>query len=188
MPFTLNITVSPGRTSWKKSRSAVTITASIPRSSARSARVAIASSASWPSMPITGILRVSSTSTINPSCCRNSSGVSARPALYSAYFSSRTVGLPTSNATAIRSGFSSASSLISIEVNPYTALVTCPEVVANDVGRAKNARYERLWPSRRNSRLGGSAARGVTRGILARRTDRQDPGVTGDTSFGTERP
>ena len=118
MPLTLNITVSPGRTSWKKSRSAVTITTSMPCASARSASVAIASSASWPSMPITGMRRVSSTSTISPSCWRNSSGVSGRPALYSAYLSRRTVGLPTSNATAIRSGRSSASSLISIEVKP----------------------------------------------------------------------
>ena len=36
----------PGRTSWKKSRSAVTMTASRPSSAARTARVPIASSAS----------------------------------------------------------------------------------------------------------------------------------------------
>jgi hypothetical protein len=41
-----------------------------------------------------------------------------RPALYSAYWARRTVGGPLSNATAIRSGFSSVSSLISIEVKP----------------------------------------------------------------------
>jgi DtxR family Mn-dependent transcriptional regulator len=38
--------------------------------------------------------------------------------------------------------------LTSIEVKPYTALVTCPEAVAMSVGRAKNARYAREWPSR----------------------------------------
>ena len=47
IPRRLNITWMPGRTSWKKSRSAVTITASIPCSAARTARVPIASSASW---------------------------------------------------------------------------------------------------------------------------------------------
>ena len=124
IPFTLNITVIPGPTSWKKSRSAVTITVSIPRPLASTARVAIASSASCPSIPITGMRSVSSTSTMRPSCWRNSSGVSGRPALYSAYFSRRTVGAPTSNATAIRSGRSSARSLINIDVKPYTAFVT----------------------------------------------------------------
>ncbi len=29
---------------------------------------------------------------------------------------------------------------MSIEVNPYTALVICPLVVASEMGRAKNAR------------------------------------------------
>ena len=49
MPLRLNITVISGLTSWKKSRSAVTIVASIPCSAARVARVPIASSASLPS-------------------------------------------------------------------------------------------------------------------------------------------
>ena len=68
IPFTLNITVISGRTSWKKSRSAVTITVSIPCSTARTASVAMASSASCPSIPMTGIRRVSRTSTMSPSC------------------------------------------------------------------------------------------------------------------------
>src|SRR5919109_833811 len=80
MPFRLNITRIPGRTSWKKSRSAVTITASIPSSQARTASVAMASSASCPSISTIGTASVSSTSRIRPSCSRNSSGVSARPA------------------------------------------------------------------------------------------------------------
>jgi len=42
-----------------------------------------------------------------------------------------------SKATAMQSGLSSANNLMSIEVNPYTALVICPLVVARDVGRAK---------------------------------------------------
>ena len=46
MPRRLNKTRMPGRTSWKKSRSAVTIVASIPRSAAWMASVPIASSAS----------------------------------------------------------------------------------------------------------------------------------------------
>ncbi len=45
-----------------------------------------------------------------------------------------------SNATAIRSGFSSASSLINIDVNPYTAFVTVPLLVARVSGSAKKAR------------------------------------------------
>jgi hypothetical protein len=55
---------------------------------------------------------------MSASCGPKSAGVSRRPALYSASISSLTVGLPVSKATAIRSGFSSARSLISIEVNP----------------------------------------------------------------------
>src|SRR3954449_10629851 len=47
------------------------------------------------------------------------------------------------------SGAWSFSRLISIDVNPKTALVTWPEAVAMSVGRAKNARYTRELPSRR---------------------------------------
>jgi hypothetical protein len=74
--------------------------------------------------------------------------------LYSASIANRAVGLPTSKATAIRSGRSSERSLMSIEVKPYTAFVTCPVVVASVLGRAKNARYAREWPSRMKSRRG----------------------------------
>ncbi len=137
IPFRLNITVMPGRTSWKKSRSAVTITVSMPRSRARTASVAMASSASCPSTSTIGIRSVSTTSRISGSCCLKSSGVSRLPALYSAYCASRTVGLPLSNATAIRSGCSSPSSLMSMEVNPNAAFVTCPLVVASVGGSAK---------------------------------------------------
>src|SRR5205814_5506543 len=58
----------------------------------------------------------------------------------------------------MRSGRSSPRSLMSIEVNPYTALVSCPLLVARSGGRAKNARKERLCPSRRKSRLGRSTS------------------------------
>ena len=81
MPRRLNITWIPGRTSWKKSRSAVTITASIPDSAARVASVPIASSASWSTTRTIGTCSVSSTSSISPSCDVKSVGVSARPAL-----------------------------------------------------------------------------------------------------------
>ena len=57
---------------------------------------------------------------------RNSSGVADRPALYSGYFSSRKVCRETSNAAAMWLGCSSRSRLISIAVNPYTALVVSP--------------------------------------------------------------
>ena len=150
MPRRLNSTlIAPrpctrSRTSWKKSRSAVTITASSPASLAWIARVPIASSASWPAIRITGIRSTSSTSSMRPSWGRKSVGASARPALYSASSSRRTVGAPMSKATAIRSGCSSPKSLINIDVNPYTAFVTVPELVARVCGSAKNARYARL--------------------------------------------
>ena len=50
---------------------------------------------------------------------------------------------------------------MSIDVNPYTALVTWPLVVASDAGRAKNARYDRLCPSRRKIRFGARASVGI---------------------------
>ena len=84
IPLRLNITLIPGRTTWKKSRSAVTITASIPCSTARRASVAMRSSASCSGWLTSGILSVCTTSRIRPSCWRNSSGVSRRPALYAA--------------------------------------------------------------------------------------------------------
>lgn len=49
-----------------------------------------------------------------------------RFALYSGYASVRNVFRFTSNAAATCVGFSSRSRLISIAVNPYTALVVCP--------------------------------------------------------------
>src|SRR3954462_10707245 len=45
------------------------------------------------------------------------------------------------------SGRWSRSRLMSMLVNPKTALVTCPEAVAMSVGRAKNARYVSELPS-----------------------------------------
>ena len=51
---------------------------------------------------------------------------------------------------------------MSIEVNPYTAFVTCPVLVASVGGSAKKARYERLCPSSKKRRLGSSLTRGLT--------------------------
>ena len=56
----------------------------------------------------------------------NSSGVVVRLALYSAYCSLRKVLRDTSKHTATCVGFSSRRRLISIDVNPYTALVCWP--------------------------------------------------------------
>ncbi len=64
------------------------------------------------------------------------SGVSLRPALYSGSRSYRKVRTGASKATARYSGFSSASSFTSIDVNPKTAFVTVPALVARSVGRA----------------------------------------------------
>src|SRR5438128_8714583 len=46
------------------------------------------------------------------------------------------------------SGRWSLSRLMSIDVKPNTALVTCPDAVAVSVGRAKKARYANELPSR----------------------------------------
>jgi len=48
--------------------------------------------------------------------------------------------MPLSKQTTTPRGRSSANSLISIAVKPYTALVTCPEDVTRVSGNAKNAR------------------------------------------------
>jgi hypothetical protein len=61
--------------------------------------------------------------------------------LYSAYWLWRKVGVGRSQATATCVGFSSRSTLMSIDVNPYTAFVGCPVVVEKfSTGSAKNAR------------------------------------------------
>ena len=65
--------------------------------------------------------------------------------------------MPASKKTAIRSGFSSASSLISMLVKPYTAFVIVPFEVASVGGRAKKARYASECPSSRNMRRGASS-------------------------------
>src|SRR5579875_1709678 len=90
----------------------------------------------------------SSTSKIRLSWLRKSSGVSRLLALYSTHCSCRNVFSPRSKATAACVGFSSRSTLISIAVNPYTALVGWPVVVAKfSAGSAKNARYASECPS-----------------------------------------
>src|ERR1700722_1158275 len=95
----------------------------------------------------------SSTSKIRLSWLRKSSGVSRRLALYSTHCSCRKVGSPRSKATATWVGFSSRSTLMSIAVNPYTALVGWPVVVEKfSIGSAKNARYASEWPSSSSNR------------------------------------
>ena len=83
----------------------------------------------------------SSTSLISATCPLNSGGDADRLALYSAYSSLRNVCRDTSKATARCVGCSSRNTLISIEVNPYTAFVCWPVVVEKfSTGSAKNAR------------------------------------------------
>ena len=60
-----------------------------------------------------------------------------RPALYSSYSFDRKVGAGRSNAAAANSG-REARTIASMDVNPYTALVTCPSDVLIG-GSAKNA-------------------------------------------------
>ncbi len=82
------------------------------------------SSASKPGTRSCEISSTESTSSISGNWLANRSGGASRCALYSAYLSLRNVGPRTSHATAIASGSSSPSSLMSIEVKPKTALVT----------------------------------------------------------------
>jgi hypothetical protein len=82
------------------------------------ARVARMSSASKPSISMIGMRSTPRTSRISGSCWLNTSGVSRRFALYSVYFSIRKTALPLSKATTTPSGFSSAMSLMSIDVKP----------------------------------------------------------------------
>ena len=99
------------------------------------------SSASYPGADNRRMPSASSTSKIRLSWLRKSSGVSRRLALYSTHCSCRNVGSPRSKATATCVGFSSRSTLMSIAVNPYTALVGWPVVVEKfSIGSAKNAR------------------------------------------------
>src|SRR5438552_7881219 len=73
----------------------------------------------------------------------------------------RNVGSGRSNATTMPAGLWSLSRLMSIDVNPNTALVTWPLAVAMSVGRAKKARYASEFPS---SRRIGATTRSYGRG------------------------
>ena len=113
----------------------------MPSFSARVASVAMTSSASNPAALSRVMPSASSTSKIRLSWLRKSAGVSRRFALYSTYCSCRNVGSPRSNATATCVGCSSRSTLMSMAVKPYTALVGWPVVVEKfSGGKAKNAR------------------------------------------------
>ena len=84
------------------------------------------SSASNPGSASTVMPSATSTSLVMSIWPRNSSGVDDRPALYSGYLSTRNVCRDTSKAAAMWVGCSSRNRLISIAVNPYTALVVRP--------------------------------------------------------------
>ncbi len=141
MPRRVISTVTWSSTSCRTSRSPVTISTSMPSLEARVARVAMTSSASKPAADSRAMPSASRTSKIRLSWLRKSSGVSRRLALYSTYCSCRKVGSLRSNATATWVGCSSRSTLMSMAVNPYTALVGWPVVVEKfSAGSAKNAR------------------------------------------------
>src|SRR5690606_28858383 len=73
----------------------------------------------------------------------------------------------TSKATATWVGSSSRSRLMSIDVNPYTALVCWPVVVEKfSTGRAKNARYAIEWPSMSRSLGRAGAVTGASLGAM----------------------
>src|ERR1700730_12068425 len=73
-----------------------------------------------------------------------------RPALYSTYSFDRKVGAPTSKAATANSG-RDASTMASIDVNPYAALVTCPSEVLI-CGNGQRGRSMRLRASLRPTR------------------------------------
>src|SRR5271166_1415992 len=100
---------------------------------------------------MTGTARVARTRRIMSNCGVRMSGVSARPALYSSTISSRKVGPGASKATARAEGRCSRTKKTSIEVKPWTALVTVPSAVARSSGSAKKARKARDMPSRSSS-------------------------------------
>ncbi len=81
-------------------------------------------------MPVTTLAKYSI-------CTWSSSGGSLRVALYAGYISARNVFLPdlSSNTTAMRSGWLSSSSRISMRVNTYSAPVGMPSAVDSRTSR-----------------------------------------------------
>ncbi len=117
------------------------ISTSMPADSARVVSVPMMSSASNPSFSNVVMCNASRISLISGIWPVNSGGDLDRLPLYSAYCSRRNVLRETSNATATCVGFSSRSTLMSIDVKPNTALVLWPVVVEKfSTGRAKKAR------------------------------------------------
>ena len=134
-------TVTSPETSCSTSRSPLTMSTSMSCPAACVASVAMMSSASKPGLESRWTPSTSSTSKMRLSWLRKSAGVSRRFALYSTNCSCRNVGSPRSKATATCVGRSSRSTLMSIAVNPYTALVGWPVVVEKfSAGSAKKAR------------------------------------------------
>lgn len=117
-PFVGYSTVVCSLTSWKESRSPVTISTSKPSASAWVASVAITSSASKPSIANRETFIASSSSPISSTWPLNSSGVLERFALYSVNSCERHVLRDTSKATAKCVGASSRIVLASIDAKP----------------------------------------------------------------------
>ena len=104
------------------------------------------------------------------------SGAASRLALYVASASWRNVGSGRSKATSTSSGRCSLSTLMNIDVNPNTALVSCPLAVDMSCGRAKNARYVSEFPSSSSSLSRTSHPSVVHRGGSARDSDERTLG------------
>ena len=129
-----------------------------PRPRRASASVAITSSASTPvDLEQRDLAASRAPRGSAAAATRKRSGVSLRPALYSASISLRNVRPPgASNATAMWSGCSSASTFMSIDVKPYTAFVTVPDE-RREVGRAARRRPG----TRASGRRAGAAASAI---------------------------
>jgi hypothetical protein len=112
---------------------------SSPAVAGRVASVAITSSASNPAISTMVMPSVSMTWRTSPICWRRMSGAASRGlVLGDALVAERGLGPVEGHHDAV--GRWSRSRLTSIDVNPNTALVTCPDAVAMSVGSAKNAR------------------------------------------------
>ena len=127
-------------TSWYASRSPVTMMTSSPRSRACVASVAMTSSASKPAISMIGIFERLDDLADQAHLLAQDVGRLRAARLVVVDQPWRNVGSGRSKATAMPSGWWSFSRLMSIDVNPNTALVTCPEAVAMSVGSAKKAR------------------------------------------------
>src|SRR5579862_7476726 len=79
--------------------------------------------------------------------------------------SSRKVGSGRSKATPMPLGWLSRRTMVSMDVKPCTAFVTCPALVARSMGRAKKARYTSELPSSRYSAPVSAMGRSYVAGV-----------------------